>query len=58
MAWATTVAKLGHNIMDHHYHLGAQASFEGMEDMYYKGRRPNGVYIPRYVNLDAQTEKS
>ena len=48
--------ELGHNIMDHHYHLGAKASFEGMEDMYYKGRRPNGVYIPRYVNLDAQTK--
>ncbi|MEP4376919.1 MAG: GMC oxidoreductase, partial [Algoriphagus sp.] len=24
---------------------------DGFEDQYYKGRRPNGIYIPRYVNL-------
>jgi choline dehydrogenase-like flavoprotein len=26
--------------------------YEGMEDQYYSGRRPNGVYVPRYRNLD------
>jgi choline dehydrogenase-like flavoprotein len=29
---------------------------EGFDDQYYKGRRPNGIYIPRYVNLDEQTK--
>jgi len=28
---------------------------EGFEDKYYKGRRPNGIYIPRYVNIDQAT---
>jgi choline dehydrogenase-like flavoprotein len=43
--------ELGHNIMDHHYMLGAQGSAEGFEDQYYYGRRANGFYIPRYVNV-------
>jgi choline dehydrogenase-like flavoprotein len=44
--------ELGHNMMDHHYFVGAMGGYEGMEDQYYSGRRPNGVYIPRYRNLD------
>ena len=43
--------ELGHNIMDHHYMLGAQGTFEGYEDSYYFGRRANGFYIPRFANL-------
>jgi choline dehydrogenase-like flavoprotein len=43
--------ELGHNIMDHHYMLGAQGSIDGYMDQYYYGRRANGFYIPRYVNL-------
>ncbi len=43
--------ELGHNIMDHHYMLGAQGSIEGYEDKYYYGRRANGFYIPRFANL-------
>jgi choline dehydrogenase-like flavoprotein len=48
--------ELGHNIMDHHYRLGAMGSYEGFEDQYYKGRRPNGIYIPRYQNLNDSTK--
>ena len=44
--------ELGHNIMDHHYNLGASGDMEGYEDKYYYGRRANGVYIPRFVNLN------
>ncbi|GJM30441.1 MAG: oxidoreductase [Cyclobacteriaceae bacterium] len=47
--------ELGHNLMDHTYRVGAMGRIEGFEDKYYKGRRPNGIYIPRYVNLDKQT---
>jgi choline dehydrogenase-like flavoprotein len=43
--------ELGHNIMDHHYMLGAQGSIDGYMDQYYYGRRANGFYIPRFVNL-------
>ena len=43
--------ELGHNMMDHHYMLGAQGMVEGYEDKYYYGRRANGFYIPRFVNL-------
>jgi choline dehydrogenase-like flavoprotein len=44
--------ELGHNIMDHHYNLGASGDMEGYEDKYYFGRRANGIYIPRFANLN------
>jgi choline dehydrogenase-like flavoprotein len=47
--------ELGHNLMDHTYRVGAMGTFEGFEDSYYKGRRPNGVYIPRYWNISKET---
>jgi choline dehydrogenase-like flavoprotein len=43
--------ELGHNIMDHHYNLGASGTIEGFEDKYYYGRRANGFYIPRFANI-------
>ncbi len=48
--------ELGHNLMDHTYRVGAMGRVEGFDDMYYKGRRPNGIYIPRYVNLNEKTK--
>lgn len=47
--------ELGHNLMDHHFQCGAYARFEGFADQYYKGRRPNGIYIPRFRNLNEAT---
>ncbi len=49
--------QLGRYIMDHHYQLGANAKVPGYLDKYYKGRRPNGFYIPRFVNLDGQPKR-
>jgi choline dehydrogenase-like flavoprotein len=43
--------ELGHNLMDHHFRLGAEGDIEGLNDKYYYGRRPAGFYIPRYRNL-------
>ena len=43
--------ELGHNLMDHHFRVGANGDYDGFEDKYYSGRRPNGFYIPRYRNL-------
>jgi choline dehydrogenase-like flavoprotein len=37
--------------MDHHFRLGASGKVEGYEDKYYYGRRPNGIYIPRFRNI-------
>jgi len=47
--------ELGHNLMDHTYRVGATGKFEGHEDSYYSGRRPNGIYIPRYWNIDKKS---
>lgn len=43
--------ELGHNLMDHHFKVGASGVMEGYEDKYYYGRRPGGVYIPRFRNV-------
>jgi choline dehydrogenase-like flavoprotein len=46
--------ELGHNVMDHHLGVGASGTVEGYEDKYYFGRRANGIYIPRYRNLNGE----
>ncbi len=46
--------QLGHNLMDHHFRTGANGTYEGFEDQYYFGRRANGIYIPRYRNLNGE----
>ncbi|MES2874386.1 MAG: GMC family oxidoreductase [Bacteroidota bacterium] len=43
--------ELGHNLMDHHFRLGASGQAEGYDDKYYYGRRPTGIYVPRFRNL-------
>lgn len=50
--------ELGHNLMDHHYFVGAGGSYDGFEDQYYKGRRPNGIYIPKFRNINEETSTS
>ncbi|HVU95086.1 MAG TPA: GMC family oxidoreductase [Puia sp.] len=44
--------QLGHNLMDHFIGPSAQGDYEGMKDQYFSGRRPAGIYIPRFRNLD------
>jgi choline dehydrogenase-like flavoprotein len=45
--------ELGHNLMDHHFRIGASGRLEepGLDEKYYYGRRPTGFYIPRYRNV-------
>ncbi len=50
--------QLGRNLMDHHYHVGAGGSYEGFKDQYTYGRRPNGIYVARFRNLDEKTKRS
>ncbi len=45
---------VGRNLMDHMYQLLTLATFDTMPDTYYFGRRPTGLYIPRFRNLDGQ----
>src|SRR2546429_6014401 len=47
----STSGELGHNLMDHHFRVGAQGTIEGLDDKYYDGRRPTGFYVARYRNL-------
>ena len=43
--------ELGHNVMDHHFRTGAGGTVEGFSDKYEYGRRPTGIYIPRFRNV-------
>lgn len=43
--------QVGRNLMDHHKQAGAFADVDGFGDQYYSGRRPAGIYIPRFRNL-------
>jgi choline dehydrogenase-like flavoprotein len=43
--------QLGHNLMDHHFRTGAMGKVEGFDDKYVLGRRPNGIYMPRFQNV-------
>jgi len=47
--------QLGRNIMDHHLKVGADGIFDGFNDKYYKGRKPGGIYIPRFKNIGGTT---
>ncbi|NBY25335.1 MAG: GMC family oxidoreductase [Chitinophagaceae bacterium] len=43
--------ELGHNVMDHHFRCGAGGTVEGYSDRYTYGRRPTGIYVPRFRNI-------
>jgi choline dehydrogenase-like flavoprotein len=49
--------ELGHNLMDHHNGGGATASYSGLLDRYYRGRRPTSMYIPRFRNVGQREAK-
>jgi choline dehydrogenase-like flavoprotein len=49
--------ELGHNLMDHHFKVGAAGLYDGFSDRYYKGQRANGIYVPRFRNLDRKTAR-
>jgi choline dehydrogenase-like flavoprotein len=54
---ANSSGALGKYLMDHHFQVGARGEIEGLVDHYYQGNRPNGIYIPRFRNLDAATAR-
>lgn len=48
---------LGHNLMDHNYRGRIFGEHEGYQDQYYSGRRPTGVYLPRFRNVGTDSQK-
>lgn len=56
--WPTGLAnssgELGHNLMDHTMGGGASGEFDGWANKVTSGRRPNGIYIPRFRNVKSQ----
>jgi choline dehydrogenase-like flavoprotein len=51
---ANSSGQLGHHLMDHGFVPTAMAVFQGFDDQYYNGNRPNAIYIPRFENLDGK----
>lgn len=47
---------LGHYLMDHLSSIRAGGRIDGFEDSFYFGRRPTGIYIPRYRNVDGDKQ--
>lgn len=43
---------LGRYVMDHIFRVGVEGDIPGMEEFIEYGRRPGGVYIPRFRNND------
>lgn len=48
---ANSSGELGHNLMDHIKAGGATGTIPGNEDRMEVGRRPNGIYMPRFRNV-------
>ena len=44
--------QLGHNLMDHHYGVGAYGDTDDFQEFATFGNRPNGIYIPRFRNVN------
>lgn len=54
---ANSSGELGHNLMDHVKGGGARAIIPGNEDRMAIGRRPNGIYVPRFRNLKTKKDE-
>jgi len=48
--------QIGLNLMDHHSGAGATGEHDGYKDQYYTGRRPTGIYVPRFRNVSEQSK--
>jgi choline dehydrogenase-like flavoprotein len=52
--FANSSGELGRNLMDHTMRAGASGVIPGFTDRDAYGRRPNGIYIPRFHNVTTQ----
>lgn len=51
---ANSSGQLGRNLMDHCMGGGARGKIPGLTDRNTSGRRPNGIYLPRFRNVKSQ----
>jgi choline dehydrogenase-like flavoprotein len=51
---ANSSGDLGRNVMDHIMGAGATATIPGNTDRVELGRRPNGIYVPRFRNVKSK----
>jgi len=51
---ANSSGELGRNLMDHTMGGGARGTIEGRDDRMIHGRRPNGIYVPRFRNITSE----
>jgi choline dehydrogenase-like flavoprotein len=49
--------QVGRNLMDHHKGLSISADVDGFLDSYYYGRRPTGIFIPRFRNVHEKSKE-
>lgn len=54
---ANSSGELGRNLMDHVKTGGATGMLSGMEDRIELGRRPNGIYVPRFRNVKSRQKE-
>jgi choline dehydrogenase-like flavoprotein len=52
-----TADVLGRYLMDHNYRANLGGSHDGFQDQYYYGKRPTGIYIPRFRNVGGEARK-
>ncbi|MFY0626557.1 MAG: GMC family oxidoreductase [Reichenbachiella sp.] len=50
--------QLGRNLMDHNYNARIGGSHDGFKDNYYHGKKPAGIYIPRFRNFGTDKQDS
>lgn len=48
---------LGHFLMDHNYRAQLGGTHQGFKESYYSGRRPAGVYLPRFRNVGRDVQQ-
>ncbi|WP_394648651.1 GMC oxidoreductase [uncultured Sphingomonas sp.] len=53
-SWFHSNGALGSAVMDHIFRVGVSGEIPGMTDLIEYGRRPGGVYVPRFRNLVAE----
>jgi choline dehydrogenase-like flavoprotein len=53
---ANSSDQVGRNLMDHLYGINTTGFFDGLQDRTSKGRRPTGIYIPRFRNVNEAGE--
>ncbi|WP_408029993.1 GMC oxidoreductase [Tenacibaculum xiamenense] len=49
--------ELGHNLMDHHFRVGATGIYKGFNEVKYYNNRPASFHIPRFQNLGDSASK-